>query len=79
MSIAEIEIPEDHVARTLTCDIQIALKPQSDQPLITDCGFLRHNRAAEELYGCPLAYRYKSQFRSKNDKLHAQCRMVRTC
>lgn len=76
MSISEIEIPNDRIARTLTCDIKIALKPQSDQPLITDCGFLRHNHAAEELYGCPLTYRYKSQFRDKDATLHAQCRMV---
>lgn len=76
MSISEIEIPEDHVARTLTCDVMIAKKPHSEETLVSDCGFLRYNRAAKDFYGCELGYRYKSQFRSKNDTLHAQCRMV---
>ena len=76
MSISEIEIPEDRVARTLSCDIKIAVKLDSDEALVTDCGFLRHNQAAKELYGCSLHYRYKSQFRSKDATLHAQCRHV---
>lgn len=76
MSILDVDLPEDHVARTLTCDIKIAVKPRTDETLMSDCGFLRHNQAAEDLYGCSLAYRYKSQFRSKDATLHAQCRMI---
>ncbi len=76
MSALGITLPQDGIARTLTRDVTIALEPGSQRPLITDCGFEQANTAAEELYGCPLTHRYKSEFRRREDTLTAQCRYV---
>ena len=77
MSILDVQLPEDGVARTLTSDVKIALEQETDETLLSDCGFLLANREAEDLYGCRLKYRYKSQFRRPKDTFLAQCRHVR--